>query len=39
METSTKSRSKLASGRRSDEERIAELQRRVQELQEKAEAK
>jgi hypothetical protein len=39
METSTKSRSKLASGRRSDEERIAEVQRRIQELQVKAEAK
>jgi len=38
METSTKSRSTRPSGRRSDEERIAELQRRIQDLQVKAEA-
>jgi hypothetical protein len=39
METSTKSRSKPAQERRSDEARIAELQQRIQELQVKAQAK
>jgi hypothetical protein len=39
METSTKNRSKRSYERRSDEERIAQLQKRIEELQVKAEAK
>ncbi len=39
MDTSTKSRSKRTYERRSDEERIAELQQRIQDLQHKAQAK
>ncbi len=39
METSTKLRSKRAHERRSDEERIAELQQRILELQLKEQAK
>ena len=39
METSTKSRSKRSYERRSDEQRIADLQQRIQELQVKAQAK
>ena len=39
METSTKSRSKRVNERPSDDQRIANLQRRIQDLQVKAEAK
>ena len=39
METSTKSRSKRSYERRSDEQRIADLQQKIQELQVKAQAK
>ena len=39
METSTKSRTKRPHERRSDEERIAELQQRIVDLQAKAQAK
>jgi hypothetical protein len=39
METSTKSRSKRSYERRSDEQRIADLQQKIQDLQVKAQAK
>jgi hypothetical protein len=39
METSTKSRSKRSYERRSDEQRIADLQQKIQDLQHKAQAK
>ena len=39
METSTKSRSKRSYERRSDEQRIADLQQKIQSLQVKAQAK